>query len=416
MSALAKRRDADMASLQAVPAMIANERKTLAMIASPAEAATVEKRAAAIVEMAKRAELPVAILNEATLLRVEALEKIADLVDAGQEAGEIANQGGDRKSIKVRAVSEACAMFAEAINAEGDRVDSKAHIIGDAARSIAEAMGKPPEQGAAVRKTLSEARKLRDAHASAWFKEQITAKPTEAVTISHAIRRSYRVSRNDAAKGRREKKRAEYLAADTGDPWIVEESDVRNWRPGGGTVIITDPPYVTDDALDLYEALGHFAMETLPETGLVVAMTSTDLLADVIGVMEGAGLSYFWTAAWVFDHGRDFTLDRRHNVYDRWKPIVLMGKGDWKPTRPFHDLIRVAEMEKDLHNWQQTLAGVADLVERFSDPGDLVLDPFTGTGTTGVACVQVARRFAGCDIDPEMVAIARGRISTTEAT
>jgi DNA modification methylase len=46
-----------------------------------------------------------------------------------------------------------------------------------------------------------------------------------------------------------------------------------------------------------------------------------------------------------------------------------------------------------------------------SDPGDLILDPFTGSGTTGVAAVESHRRFIGFERNPEFVHKARQRIS-----
>jgi site-specific DNA-methyltransferase (cytosine-N4-specific) len=45
-----------------------------------------------------------------------------------------------------------------------------------------------------------------------------------------------------------------------------------------------------------------------------------------------------------------------------------------------------------------------------SEPGDLVLDPFAGSGTTGVVAVEHGRRFLGLELSPEYAAIARERI------
>jgi site-specific DNA-methyltransferase (adenine-specific) len=63
-------------------------------------------------------------------------------------------------------------------------------------------------------------------------------------------------------------------------------------------------------------------------------------------------------------------------------------------------------LEKAYHHWQQSLQGFIDIVQRFTEPGDTVLDPFMGSGTTGVACLYLNRRFIGCDNDPSAVAIA----------
>jgi len=52
-----------------------------------------------------------------------------------------------------------------------------------------------------------------------------------------------------------------------------------------------------------------------------------------------------------------------------------------------------------------------DLVERLTQPGDLVLDPFLGAGTTGVAALRTGRRFIGIDNDPEAVTASRARLA-----
>ncbi|HYX11708.1 MAG TPA: site-specific DNA-methyltransferase, partial [Candidatus Acidoferrum sp.] len=48
-----------------------------------------------------------------------------------------------------------------------------------------------------------------------------------------------------------------------------------------------------------------------------------------------------------------------------------------------------------------------------SNPGDLVLDPFMGVGSTGVAALELGRRFIGIELDETYVAAARRRIEAT---
>jgi DNA modification methylase len=45
-----------------------------------------------------------------------------------------------------------------------------------------------------------------------------------------------------------------------------------------------------------------------------------------------------------------------------------------------------------------------------SNPGDLVLDPFLGSGTTGLVALKLARRFVGVELNADYVSIARERI------
>lgn len=51
-----------------------------------------------------------------------------------------------------------------------------------------------------------------------------------------------------------------------------------------------------------------------------------------------------------------------------------------------------------------------DHILSWSNEGDAVLDPFMGSGTTGLACKQIGRNFIGIELDPTYFAIAKGRI------
>ena len=50
------------------------------------------------------------------------------------------------------------------------------------------------------------------------------------------------------------------------------------------------------------------------------------------------------------------------------------------------------------------------MLSKFSDEGDVILDPFMGSGTTGVACINTNRKFIGIELDKEYFNIAKKRI------
>jgi site-specific DNA-methyltransferase (adenine-specific) len=57
------------------------------------------------------------------------------------------------------------------------------------------------------------------------------------------------------------------------------------------------------------------------------------------------------------------------------------------------------------------------LITQSSAPGDIVADPFMGSGSVGVAALRLGRRFLGNDLNPEAVHIASGRLAgLAEAT
>lgn len=65
---------------------------------------------------------------------------------------------------------------------------------------------------------------------------------------------------------------------------------------------------------------------------------------------------------------------------------------------------------KKLHPTEKPEALMKILIENSTQPGDLVLDPFMGAGSTGLAAKHTERRFIGCEIDEKYAQIATDRI------
>jgi site-specific DNA-methyltransferase (adenine-specific) len=66
------------------------------------------------------------------------------------------------------------------------------------------------------------------------------------------------------------------------------------------------------------------------------------------------------------------------------------------------------------HPTQKPIALLDRVVAASAQPGDLVLDPFAGSGTTGVAAVRAGCRFLGLERDPEYVELAARRLRDVE--
>lgn len=71
-------------------------------------------------------------------------------------------------------------------------------------------------------------------------------------------------------------------------------------------------------------------------------------------------------------------------------------------------------LSKDLHTIQKPIKLIERIVKASSNEGNLVLDPFTGTGTTFVVCKKLKRDFIGFEINPDFVTICNKRIKEIE--
>ncbi len=66
------------------------------------------------------------------------------------------------------------------------------------------------------------------------------------------------------------------------------------------------------------------------------------------------------------------------------------------------------------HPWRQAEGPFRDLVSMLTFPGELVVDPFVGQGTTASAAVAEGRRFVGCDLDPAAVSLTVERLEARD--
>lgn len=66
------------------------------------------------------------------------------------------------------------------------------------------------------------------------------------------------------------------------------------------------------------------------------------------------------------------------------------------------------------HPTQKPVELMTWVIEKVTEPGDVIFDPFMGSGTTGVAAVRLGRSFLGCEISPAYFAIAQRRIEQAQ--
>lgn len=88
------------------------------------------------------------------------------------------------------------------------------------------------------------------------------------------------------------------------------------------------------------------------------------------------------------------------------------GRIRWNPdVKPMPNIISVMPGRVRAHPNEKPLELITKVVGAHSSGGDCILDPFMGSGTTGVAAVQMGRRFIGIEIDEGYFDIACRRIA-----
>ena len=194
---------------------------------------------------------------------------------------------------------------------------------------------------------------------------------------------------------------------------------------GGVDVVCTDIPYgCVNRSSNGLRKLDRDAAD-------VVTFNLRELLDEILRVTRGSVYMFCGTEQ-VSEIRKTFItagLSTRLCIWEKTNPSPMNGQHIWlsgveccvyakKKNATFNEhckntVFRYPTRPGKLHPTQKPV----ELMERFilasSKPGDVVLDPFMGSGTTAVACINTGRNFIGFELDPEYHAIAQQRITDT---
>ena len=110
-------------------------------------------------------------------------------------------------------------------------------------------------------------------------------------------------------------------------------------------------------------------------------------------------------------------LNSSRNYLTNCREIALVGVKKSKPTfnsKYDNGVYRHPIATKDrFHPTQKSLPLFEELIKKHSNEGDLVVDPFAGSATTGVAALVNGRQFKGCELDEDFFKKANKRLYKT---
>ncbi len=219
---------------------------------------------------------------------------------------------------------------------------------------------------------------------------------------------------------------------------------MKSWPTATADACITDPPY-GDTSLKWDRRCEGWMVEVarvLKPAASVWVFGSMRYLASIFDEMEMAGFRYAQDIVWEKQNGSGFHADRFRRVHEH---AIHFYRGAWsdvfnepqytndgtaktvrRKTRPTHTghieaghylsedggprlqrsvIYMPNEHGRALHPTQNPLGIVAPLILTSVPAGGIVIDPFAGSLTTGIAAEMTGRRWAACELDPSCEAM-----------
>lgn len=182
--------------------------------------------------------------------------------------------------------------------------------------------------------------------------------------------------------------------------------------PASVRFVYTDPPYAAEFGY-CWAALGCIAASGLTNDGNLVTLLGHYQMPLVMAALSAAGLDYRWVL--ILRNNAQQPIMHGFNVKVCFKPALWYARPDSPKRAPF--LLRddltfrrgsFASTRRS-HKWGQGI--VHGPVLAMTDPGDLVLDPFCGTGSNLIAAKDTGRRAIGIEVDERYCEIAARRLS-----
>jgi DNA modification methylase len=175
--------------------------------------------------------------------------------------------------------------------------------------------------------------------------------------------------------------------------------EVMKTLPDGSVdAVVTDPPY-PDALLDKWALVGLDFLGGIPQRQLVFWSATAPFPLSFTGIhiwaKDGVGVGKMYERIFERNGTRECLVFRGQIMNNDFNAHI--GRDVWTK-----------------HPAQKPIELMRRLVTRACPSGATVLDPFMGSGTTGVACVQTGRNFIGIEIDPGYFAIAQKRIAEAQ--
>lgn len=163
------------------------------------------------------------------------------------------------------------------------------------------------------------------------------------------------------------------------------------------------------------------AIELLKNGGNIIIFNTWRNISYIANELEKNGCAVKDLIRWIKTNPMPRNMNRRYISDYEFAIWAVKGNGKWTSNKDKKGYLipeiktgTVSGREKTKHPTQKSIILMKKLIEIHTNEKDLVLDPFTGSGTTIDACTQLKRNFIGVEISEEYHNIAENRLKKSE--
>ncbi len=201
--------------------------------------------------------------------------------------------------------------------------------------------------------------------------------------------------------------------------------------PKSVTLLLTDPPYgmgfqsnrrtvspkspsiynddTIEDALYVFGNMLYAIRPAMKDNSHMLVFCTWRYESEFIKVIEEHGYSVDASLVWVKENHSSGDLTSFAPKHER---ILYARKGDIGISPRIPDVFNVSRQYDTMHPTEKPVLLLNQLINVCTVQGELVVDPFAGTGATAVSCINTSRRFFCVEMDEQWHTIATARINS----